>query len=41
VVPARVHVRAGGRFVRSGGRELALALARRGYDWVQDGTAAA
>jgi Fe-S cluster assembly ATP-binding protein len=41
VVPDRVHVLAGGRIVRSGGRELALALQRRGYDWVQDGTAAA
>jgi Fe-S cluster assembly ATP-binding protein len=41
VVPDRVHVLAGGRIVRSGGRELALELERRGYDWVQDGTAAA
>jgi Fe-S cluster assembly ATP-binding protein len=41
VVPDRVHVLAGGRIVRSGGRELALVLERRGYDWVQDGTAAA
>jgi Fe-S cluster assembly ATP-binding protein len=41
VVPDEVHVLAGGRIVRSGGRELALELERRGYDWVQDGTAAA
>ncbi len=41
VVPDRVHVLAGGRIVRSGGRELALELERRGYDWVHDGTAAA
>jgi Fe-S cluster assembly ATP-binding protein len=41
VVPDRVHVLAGGRIVRSGGRDLALELERRGYDWVQDGTAAA
>jgi Fe-S cluster assembly ATP-binding protein len=41
VVPDQVHVLAGGRIVRSGGRELALELERRGYDWVQDETAAA
>ena len=31
VVPDRVHVLAGGRIVRSGGRELALELERSGY----------
>ena len=31
VVPDRVHVLAGGRIVRSGGRELALELERNGY----------
>ena len=41
VVPDRVHVLVDGRIVRSGGRELALELERRGYDWVQDGTAVA
>ena len=41
VVPNRVHVLTGGRIVRSGGRELALELARRGYDWLKPGTAAA
>ena len=41
VVPDRVHVLAGGRIVRSGGRELALELERRGYDWLRHGTAAA
>jgi Fe-S cluster assembly ATP-binding protein len=40
VVPDRVHVLAGGRIVRSGGRELALELERRGYDWLREGTAA-
>ncbi|HEU0225218.1 MAG TPA: Fe-S cluster assembly ATPase SufC [Steroidobacteraceae bacterium] len=40
VVPDRVHVLAGGRMVRSGGRELALELERRGYDWLRTGTAA-
>jgi len=41
VVPDRVHVLARGRIVRSGGRELALELERRGYDWLREGTAAA
>jgi Fe-S cluster assembly ATP-binding protein len=41
VVPDQVHVLAGGRIVRSGGRELALELERRGYDWLREGTAAA
>ena len=41
VVPDRVHVLAGGRIVRSGGRELAQELERRGYDWLRAGTAAA
>jgi len=41
VVPDRVHVLAGGRIVRSGGRELAQELERRGYDWLRTGTAAA
>jgi Fe-S cluster assembly ATP-binding protein len=41
VVPDHVHVLAGGRIVRSGGRELALELERRGYDWLREGTAAA
>ena len=31
VVPDRVHILAGGRIVRSGGRELALELESRGY----------
>jgi len=41
VVPDQVHVLAGGRIVKSGGRELALELERRGYDWLRPGTAAA
>jgi Fe-S cluster assembly ATP-binding protein len=40
VVPDRVHVLAGGRIVTSGGRELALELERRGYDWLREETAA-
>jgi Fe-S cluster assembly ATP-binding protein len=34
VVPDQVHVLARGRIVRSGGRELALELESRGYDWL-------
>jgi Fe-S cluster assembly ATP-binding protein len=41
VVPDRVHVLSGGRIVKSGGRELALELERRGYDWLREGTVAA
>jgi Fe-S cluster assembly ATP-binding protein len=41
VVPDFVHVLSAGRIVRSGGRELALELEQRGYDWLQAGTAAA
>jgi Fe-S cluster assembly ATP-binding protein len=36
IVPDRVHVLAGGRIVRSGGKELALELEARGYDWVSE-----
>jgi Fe-S cluster assembly ATP-binding protein len=36
IVPDVVHVLAGGRIVRSGGRELALTLEQRGYDWLKD-----
>ena len=36
IVLDRVHVLAGGRIVRSGGKELALELEARGYEWVED-----
>jgi Fe-S cluster assembly ATP-binding protein len=36
IVPDHVHVLAGGRIVRSGGKELALELEERGYDWLTD-----
>jgi Fe-S cluster assembly ATP-binding protein len=36
IVPDYVHVLANGRIVRSGGKELALELEERGYDWIQD-----
>jgi Fe-S cluster assembly ATP-binding protein len=35
IVPDRIHVMAAGRIVRSGGRELALELERKGYAWVE------
>ena len=41
VVPDQVHVLVGGRMVRSGGRNLALELDRRGYDWILEGAATA
>ena len=34
IVPDYVHVLAGGRIVRSGGKELALELEEKGYDWL-------
>ena len=40
IVPDFVHVLAGGRIVRSGGKELALELEARGYDWLTEGVAA-
>ncbi|MEX2110503.1 MAG: Fe-S cluster assembly ATPase SufC [Gemmatimonadaceae bacterium] len=42
IVPDFVHVLYGGRIVKSGGKELALELEEKGYDWLQDaGTAGA
>ncbi|NPU92893.1 MAG: Fe-S cluster assembly ATPase SufC [Gammaproteobacteria bacterium] len=35
IVPDYVHVLAGGRIVKSGGRELALELEEKGYSWIQ------
>ena len=40
VVPDQVHVLAGGKVVKSGGKELALELEKRGYDWLREGAAA-
>lgn len=36
IVPDHVHVLAGGRIVRSGGKELALELEAKGYSWLDD-----
>jgi Fe-S cluster assembly ATP-binding protein len=36
IVPDVVHVLMDGRIVKSGGRELALKLEEKGYDWLRD-----
>ncbi len=40
LVPDFVHVLAGGRIVKSGGKELAEELEQKGYDWVEQEVAA-
>lgn len=35
IVPDYVHVLAGGRIAREGGKELALELEEKGYDWIR------
>ena len=41
IVPDVVHVMWDGRIVRSGGKDLAVALEDRGYDWVKEDLVAA
>ncbi|HLS48295.1 MAG TPA: Fe-S cluster assembly ATPase SufC [Gemmatimonadales bacterium] len=41
IVPDQVHVLSGGRIVKSGGKELALELEARGYEWVGEEVGAA
>jgi Fe-S cluster assembly ATP-binding protein len=36
IVPDHVHVMYGGRIVKSGGKELALQLEEKGYDWIKE-----
>jgi Fe-S cluster assembly ATP-binding protein len=36
IIPDFVHVLANGRIVKSGGKDLALELEEKGYDWVQN-----
>jgi len=36
ITPDQVHVLYNGRIVKSGGKELALALEAHGYDWIKD-----
>ncbi|HEX8293653.1 MAG TPA: Fe-S cluster assembly ATPase SufC [Pyrinomonadaceae bacterium] len=41
IVPDQVHVLYRGRIVRTGGRELALELEEKGYDWIKEAVASA
>jgi Fe-S cluster assembly ATP-binding protein len=41
IIPDYVHVLVDGRIVKSGGKELALALEERGYAWVEEEVRAA
>ncbi|MEO8635074.1 MAG: Fe-S cluster assembly ATPase SufC [Gemmatimonadales bacterium] len=41
IVPDVVHVLANGRIVRSGGKELALELEAKGYEWLTEATVGA
>ncbi len=36
IVPDFVHVLVDGRIVKSGGKDLALVLEEKGYDWLKD-----
>lgn len=38
IVPDVVHIMAEGRIIRSGGRDLAVEVEARGYDWLMTGT---
>ena len=40
-MPDFVHVLAGGRIVKSGGKELALELEDKGYGWLEPAPVAA
>ncbi|MDH3287973.1 MAG: Fe-S cluster assembly ATPase SufC [Betaproteobacteria bacterium] len=40
IVPDYVHVMEGGRIVKTGGKELAVELEARGYDWIKGKAAA-
>ncbi len=40
IVPDYVHVLYQGKIIRSGGKELALELEERGYDWIKEGVEA-
>ncbi len=36
IVPDFVHVLSGGRIIKSGGKELALELEKKGYGWIEE-----
>jgi Fe-S cluster assembly ATP-binding protein len=38
IIPDFVHVLYNGKIVKSGGKELALELEERGYDWIKNGS---
>ena len=40
IVPDYVHVLYNGKIVKSGGKELALELEEKGYDWIKQENAA-
>jgi Fe-S cluster assembly ATP-binding protein len=40
IVPDKVHVLFDGRIVKSGGKELALELEKKGYGWIEESAAA-
>jgi Fe-S cluster assembly ATP-binding protein len=37
IIPDYVHVLSGGRIVKSGGKDLALELEKKGYGWIETG----
>src|SRR5438309_288712 len=39
IIPDFVHILCDGRIVKSGGKELALELEEKGYDWIANGAA--
>jgi Fe-S cluster assembly ATP-binding protein len=41
IVPDQVHVLSGGRIVKSGGKDLALELEAKGYEWLEQEVGAA
>ena len=41
IIPDHVHVLYKGRIVRTGGKELALELEEKGYDWIKEAAAGA
>jgi Fe-S cluster assembly ATP-binding protein len=41
IVPDQVHVLSAGRIVKSGGKDLALELEAKGYEWLEEGVGAA
>jgi Fe-S cluster assembly ATP-binding protein len=41
IVPDQVHVLSQGRIIKTGGKDLALELEKKGYDWITKGEAIA